>query len=64
MEAEKSVREKYVCAGTLIIPATQRKYSMTRGFLTSYPPTPELRNMVQPRRYSITWESVSPSPWL
>jgi len=63
IEAEKAVREKYACAGVLIIPSTQRKYSMTRGFLTSYPPTPELRNIVQPRRYSVTWEKVSPAPW-
>lgn len=63
-QAEKSVREAYVCSGILIIPATQRKYSMTRGFLTSYPQMPDLKNTVQPRRYAITWESVSPSPWL
>lgn len=64
VEAEKSVREKYVCSGILIVPSVQKKFSMTRGFLTSYPPMPELRNTVQPRRYAFTWERVSPAPWL
>ncbi|WP_311271084.1 phage tail fiber protein [Sphingobium sp. WCS2017Hpa-17] len=63
-EAEKVVREAYEASGLLIIPATQRKYTLTRGFLTSYPAMPSLRNTVQPQRYAITWERVSPSPWL
>jgi hypothetical protein len=64
VEAEKQAREAYVASGTLIIESVERKYDMVRGFLTSYPPTPSLRNMIQPRRYTLTWESVSPSPFL
>ncbi len=64
IEAEKSVREKYEASAILVVPATQRKYTMVRGFLTAFPPIPDLRNIVQPRRYAITWERVSPSPWL
>lgn len=55
-------RTVYVWSGTLIVPATQRKYTLTRGALTSYPPTPSLKATVQPRRFAITWESVSPAP--
>lgn len=61
LEYEKSAAEKYVWTGLLIIPATTRQYAMTRGFLTSIPQTPALRNLVQPRRYTITWESITPS---
>jgi hypothetical protein len=62
--AEKSVREAYVASGTLIIAATQRRYTMTRGFLTGIPQMPSLGNIIKPRRYGITWESVSPAPYL
>jgi hypothetical protein len=64
IEAEKSVREAYVASGTLIIAATQRRYTMTRGFLTGIPQMPSLGNIIKPRRYGITWESVSPAPYL
>lgn len=55
-------RQVYIWSGTLIVPSTQRKYTMTRGALTSFPPTPSLKATIQPRRYAITWESVSPAP--
>lgn len=60
-EYEKAASEKYVFTGLLVIPATTRQYNMTRGFLTSIPQTPALRNVIQPRRYTITWESITPS---
>lgn len=61
LEYEKTASEKYVFTGLLVIPATMRQYALTRGFLTSIQQTPALRNLVQPRRYTITWESVTPS---
>lgn len=64
IEYERGAREKLVCTGTLILPATQRSYSMTRGFLTSIAPIPSAKKSLQPRRYTITWERVSPAPRL
>lgn len=61
--AEKSAREKYVASGTLLIPATSRRYTMVRGFLTSVPPTPSLKRIIQPRRYGVTWERIDAAPY-
>lgn len=63
-EAQKSQREMFVASGVIIIPSTQRRYTMVRGFLMGVPPTPALRAVVQPRRYSIEWENVSPAPYI
>lgn len=62
--AERSAREKYVASGVLIIPATTRKYTLLRGFLTSMPPTASLKRTLQPRRYGITWERLDPAPYI
>lgn len=62
VEYERNAKEKLVCTGTLIVPATQRSYAMTRGFLTGIAPIPSLKRSLQPRRYTITWERVSPAP--
>lgn len=62
IEYERSTREKAVATGSLVIPSTQRSYAMTRGFLTSIPLIPSLKKTLQPRRFTITWESVAPAP--
>lgn len=61
--AESVAREKYIAGGTLIVSATQRRYTMVRGFLQSLPITPSLKKTIQPRRYTIVWESVTPAPY-
>jgi hypothetical protein len=63
LSSERSTREKYVASGILIVPATQRRYTMIRGFLTSAPPLPSLKRTLQPARYGITWERVDPAPY-
>lgn len=59
---QQSVRETFVASGTLVIPATGRKYAMTRGFLSNWARTPALRKTLQPRRAQIIWQSITPSP--
>lgn len=59
--AEQRVRELYVATGVIIFPATGRKYSLTRGFLTGYTPTPNAARTLQARPFQITWERVSPA---
>lgn len=61
IEYEKAAQEKYIMTGLIIVPATGRQYSLTRGVLKNIPVTPAIRATVQPRRYTITWESVTPS---
>jgi hypothetical protein len=61
---EQQVRETLFATGTLIVPGAQKAYAMTRGVLTNYAPIADLRRNLQPRRFSIVWESVAPAPTL
>ena len=37
-----------------------KTYTMTKGFLTNYKPIPDIKKLLQPQRFRITWQSVSP----
>lgn len=63
LAAMMKAREVYVADAQVQLPAVQRKYVLTRGFLTSHPPTPAARRTLQSRRYQITWERISPAPY-
>jgi hypothetical protein len=61
-QAQQTIRELYVASGAIVLPSLGKKLAYTRGFLTSFPPTPSMARVAQPRRYTITWESVSIAP--
>lgn len=61
LAAMKTARETFVANGTLSIPSTDRKYTLTRGFLTQAPPAPTARAILQPLTFQITWQDVSVS---
>lgn len=57
--AMQTVREAFPATGSIRLPATRRAYTLRRGFLTGYTPTPAGKKVLQPRRFTITWESVT-----
>lgn len=59
MQAAQTVYEAY---GLCVIPALSKKYTLTRGMLTGYPPMPPGGRILGPRRYQITWQRITPSP--
>ncbi len=59
--AERQRKELYVAFGSILLRAVNRRYTMTRGFLRALPPMPSVGRTLQARRYSITWEKVTPS---
>lgn len=61
-QAERQAREKYVAFGTILVKATGRRYTLTRGFLMNASLMPAIRKTLQARRFSLTWENVSPGP--
>ena len=61
-QAERQRMEKFVAFGSILIKATGRRYTMTRGFLTNVSLMPAVRKTLQPRRYSLTWEKVTVGP--
>lgn len=60
-QAEKASGQTFYAQGQVTLPGTGRKYTLTNGVLTSLPRTPSAKRTLQPRRYTITWEDVSPA---
>lgn len=61
-QAERQRMEKYVAFGSILIRATGRRYTLTRGFLTNVSLMPAINRTLQPRRYSLTWEKITVGP--
>jgi hypothetical protein len=59
MQAQEEV---FIGDAVIVLKALGRKWTMTRGFLTSYSPIPDTKKLIQPRKYEITWNLSSPSP--
>lgn len=63
LAAMKTAREVLYADATVILPSVQRKYSLTQGSLSSVPPIPGSRKILQPRAFRITWADISPAPF-
>lgn len=48
--------------GLLTLKSLGTKWVWTRGFLTEWKPAPDVKKIVQPRRFAIEWQSVAPQP--
>lgn len=62
--AMQSIREVYVANGSVVLPSVRRAFALRRGFLTGYTPAPAGKKVLQPRKYTITWEAVTSAPVL
>jgi hypothetical protein len=58
-DANKTV---FRLGGVVTMPGTQRSYTMSRGVLTRFSAMPTAQRTLQPRTFTITWESVLPTP--
>lgn len=61
-ESQKQIRDAYFCDGIVTLNSIGSKWVMNRGILTGYQPMPEAAKVLRPRKYSITFESVSAAP--
>jgi hypothetical protein len=59
---EQAAQEKSVLFCTIQIPGLGTKYAGLKGFMTSYIPVPDVKRIVQARKFGITWQSLLPAP--
>lgn len=59
--AQQAAGEVFPANGIIVINAIGKKWVLTRGFLTGYKPLPDIKKLLQPQKFSITWESSIPS---
>ncbi len=57
-QAQKAVKDTYFANAVIMLRGIGSKWTMTNGVLTTYPPMPDAKKVLQPRRFGITWESV------
>jgi hypothetical protein len=60
--AMQTTRDVYLAQGIVLVPTIQRKYALTNGSLTTYHGIADTKRLLQPRRYGITWQSLSVGP--
>jgi hypothetical protein len=61
-QAQQAIQECYFASGTVHLPATGRSYVMQKGVLTTHKPTPDVKKVLQPRKYEITWKRIFAAP--
>lgn len=62
LTAQNAAKELFMFDGTGIIQGTGVKYALTKGFLTSASPMPAGKKTLQPRQFTLTFETCTPSP--
>lgn len=60
--AQQSQQDVYFANATVFLTALGQKWQMTRGVLSSYSPIPDVKKLIQPRKFEITWNNMSPAP--
>lgn len=61
-QAEIAISDVYPAFATVILPGLQTKFACSNGFLMSASPMPTMKTLAQPRKFSISWNNVSPAP--
>jgi hypothetical protein len=58
--AQRKQIDTFYAQGTILLRSVGQKFSLVKGALTSYPTMPNAARTLQPRRFQITWQSVTP----
>ena len=58
----QAARNIYPLFGLISLSSISTKFVMNKGLLTGFPPIADAKRILQPRRYSLTWERVQPAP--
>ena len=59
--ANQASRSVFYANGFISLTAIKTQWVMINGVLTTYPPTPNVKKLLQPRKYAITWGGISPA---
>jgi len=60
--AQQQSRKAYAASAVVTLPGIGMSYICTTGFLTGYSPLPNLKKVMAPQEYEITWQIVQPTP--
>lgn len=57
-----AAKDVYPLNGIIRLPGIGTQFTMSNGALRNYSPAPDAKRVLQPRRYTIVWNSVAPGP--
>lgn len=60
--AQNAEKDVFFIAGLITLPSVRKTYVMANGVMTGYSPMSDGKKVLQPRKFSITWESVVGAP--
>jgi hypothetical protein len=60
--SQQAAKEVFFCSGIVRLPSVSKSFVMTNGILTSYMPIADAKKVLQPRKFSITWETIIGAP--
>jgi hypothetical protein len=59
--AQQAIQDVYPLSATIILPGIGLKFSCVNGGLETYKPMPQVQKIYRPRKYTIVWNTVTPS---
>lgn len=60
-QAQQVARDIFFANGIVLLQTLGSKWSMAKGVLSMYPPMPDGGKLLKPRKFGITWQSISPA---
>lgn len=58
--AQQTIKDVYYAYGIVNLNTIGKKWILNKGSLTTYPPIPNVKKLLQPRKFTITWQSATP----
>lgn len=62
LAAQRQLKDVYSAFGTIYLQGTGKKYAMNKGFLTNVMVLPNAKKLLEPRKFTVTWETLLPAP--
>lgn len=60
--AQDAAQDTLPANGLMTLKSLGTKWKWTRGFLTEWSPAPNVKKLVQPRKFTVEWQRVLPQP--
>ncbi len=61
-QAQDAQQDTFPANGNLLLKSLGTKWTWRNGFLKEYSPAPNVKKILQPRKFGVVWERVSSQP--
>jgi hypothetical protein len=61
-QGQQTAMVAYAAQATITFTGLQRTYALLTGYLSRYKPMADAKRVLQPRKFRVTWQSITPAP--